>query len=71
MKSKLNSCLFINKKGKLFRVTCPFRVRGKNAITLHKHQLYVVDQIYQIDDTIILYEINKVEVNHRDYELLI
>lgn len=71
MKSKLNSCLFVNEKGRLFRITCPFKVRWKNEINIQQNQLYVVDRIYQIDDNIILYEINEVEVNHRDYELLI
>ena len=63
--------MFINEKGKLFRVTCPFRVRRKNQIKIKEHQLYVVDKIFQINDTTILFEINKEEVSHGDYELLI
>jgi hypothetical protein len=32
---------------------------------------YIVERIFQIDETIILFEINKVEVNHSDYDLIL
>lgn len=65
------SCLFIDKKGKLFRIRCPFKVRVRNANRTKENVEYIVERIFQIDETIILFEINKVEVNHSDYDLIL
>jgi len=70
MKYLLDSCLFINQKGKLFRIRCPFKVKVRNATKSQAHLEYVVERIFQIDETIILFEINNAEVIHSEYDLL-
>ena len=70
MRYTSSSCLFIDKKGKLFRIKCPFKVRERNANNTQEQMDYVVERIIQIDETIILFEINKAVVSHNDYDLI-
>lgn len=68
-KEIVDSCLFINDDGEIFRKRCPFYIRLKEED--FEYRKLCVKRIIFEDDNIILYDIGEEEnVHHSNYDII-
>ena len=65
------SILVSNEKGQLSRKVCPFEVKSRASISsLEQDKTYLVEEVFQDKDHVLLYDIDKKLYSYLFFEIL-